>query len=213
VSSPGRSTAIDAVLAAVESPVHLLFFEQSVGCDACPPARRLLEELARLSSHITVDVLTLSQEPERAAHHEIDRVPAIVVSSQGRDRIRFFGAPDGHERMSLAEAIRMTASGHSGLSPESRAVLAGLNVRVRLQVFFTPGCAYCPQMVTLANQLAVESPLVSASAIDATNYPDLVRRYGVTGVPKTIINDTIEIMGAVDEAALVNTVLSVAAMR
>ena len=36
---------------------------------------------------------------------------------------------------------------------------------------------------------------------------DLSRRYQVTGVPKTIINDTIEILGAVPEDAFVRTVV------
>ena len=58
-------------------------------------------------------------------------------------------------------------------------------------------------MIALANQIAIESPLVSTTAIDATEFPDLVRRYNVTGVPKTIINDTVEIMGAVSEEELV----------
>ena len=66
-------------------------------------------------------------------------------------------------------------------------------------MFFTPTCVYCPQMISLANQAAIESPLVSAVAIDATEFPDLVRRYNVNGVPKTIINDTMEIMGAAPE--------------
>ena len=98
----------------------------------------------------------------------------------------------------------MTATGETGLSDESRAQLKTLTKPVRLQVFFTPTCVYCPQMISLANQLAVESPLVSAAAIDATEFPDLVRRYNVNGVPKTIINDSVEIMGAVSEEELVN---------
>jgi len=68
-------------------------------------------------------------------------------------------------------------------------------------------------MVTLANRLAVESASISATAIDATEYPDLVRRYGVNGVPKTVINDTLEIVGAATEAELVKTVLSVAGLK
>jgi predicted DsbA family dithiol-disulfide isomerase len=62
-------------------------------------------------------------------------------------------------------------------------------------------------MVNLANQLAIESPHITATAIDATEYPDLVSRYNVNGVPKTVINDTIEIMGAATEAELVDAVL------
>ena len=74
-----------------------------------------------------------------------------------------------------------------------------LSTAVSLQVFFTPTCVYCPRMISLANQAAIESPLVSTVAIDATEFPDLVRRYNVNGVPKTMINDTIEIMGAAPE--------------
>jgi glutaredoxin-like protein len=139
----------------------------------------------------------------------VDRVPAVVISSSGRARIRFYGSPAGHELTSFIDAIQMTATGNSGLTAASRVQLAALTAVVRLQVFFTPTCVYCPQMVKLANQLAIESPFVSSEAIDATLYPDLVRRYSVNGVPKTIINDTLEILGAAAEADVVNAVLGV----
>jgi predicted DsbA family dithiol-disulfide isomerase len=48
--------------------------------------------------------------------------------------------------------------------------------------------------------------MVSATAIDATEFPDLVRRYNVNGVPKTIINDSVEIMGAAPEEELVTAI-------
>jgi glutaredoxin-like protein len=201
------------MLAAVTAPVRLLFFEQSIGCESCLPTRQLLEQLADLSPNISIEVLNLILDGDRAAQHGVDRAPAVVVSSPGRDRIRFYGAPVGHELISLLEAIRMTASGESGLSAESRAQLAGLTTPVRLQVFFTPTCVYCPEMVTLANRMAVESAIVSATAIDATAYPDLVRRYAVNGVPKTVLNDVLEIIGAATEAEVVRTVLSVASLK
>jgi predicted DsbA family dithiol-disulfide isomerase len=59
-------------------------------------------------------------------------------------------------------------------------------------------------MISLANRAAIESPLVTAVAIDATEFPDLVRRYNVNGVPKTIINDATEIVGAAPEETLVS---------
>lgn len=201
------------MLAAVSEPVHLLLFEQSLGCEACGPTRQLLDQFVDLSPKISLEVLNLLEERDRAGQHGVDRVPAVVVSSPGRDRVRFFGAPLGHELISLLEAIQMTASADSGLSAESRAQLGLLTTPVQLLTFFTPTCVYCPQMVTLANRLAVESPHVSASAIDATEYPDLVGRYNVNGVPKTIINDTLEIIGAAGEAELVKTVLSLAGVQ
>jgi len=199
------------MLASVNSAVRLVFFEQSIGCDTCTPTRQLLEQLAELSPYVTVEAFNLVLEKDRAAQYGIDRVPAIVVCSPGRDRIRFYGAPFGHELMSLLEAIRLTASGESGLSEDSRARMAAMKKPVHLQVFFTPSCSFCPQMVNLANRLAIERSQITATAIDATQYPDLVRRYSVNGVPKTIINDALEIVGAASEKEVVEAVVQLAA--
>jgi hypothetical protein len=47
--------------------------------------------------------------------------------------------------------------------------------------------------------MAVASPFVTAWAIEATECPDLARRYRVTGVPKTVVDETVEILGALPE--------------
>ena len=211
MTNADRSAAIRTMLASVNSAVRLVFFEQSIGCDTCTPTRQLLEQLAELSPYVTVEAFNLVLEKDRAAQYAIDRVPAIVVCSPGRDRIRFYGAPFGHELMSLLEAIRLTASGESGLSEDSRARMAAMKKPVHLQVFFTPSCSFCPQMVNLANRLAIERSQITATAIDATQYPDLVRRYSVNGVPKTIINDALEIVGAASEKEVVEAVVQLAA--
>ena len=40
------------------------------------------------------------------------------------------------------------------------------------------------------------NPNITALAVEATEFPDLARRYQVNGVPKTVVNDAIEILGA-----------------
>ena len=47
--------------------------------------------------------------------------------------------------------------------------------------------------------MAIESERVTGDVIEATEFPDLVRRYGVKGVPKIVINDTVEFVGALPE--------------
>ena len=56
--------------------------------------------------------------------------------------------------------------------------------------------------------MAIESPHIRATSVEATEFMDLTRRYRVSGVPKTIVNDTIEILGAVPEDSFVRTALS-----
>lgn len=55
--------------------------------------------------------------------------------------------------------------------------------------------------------MALESAYITASAIAAVEYPDLVHQYRVTGVPKTVVNDRTEILGAEPEALFVAHVL------
>lgn len=57
--------------------------------------------------------------------------------------------------------------------------------------------------------MAVESRRVTAEVIEASEFPDLSDRYQVSGVPKTIVNERVEILGARSEAAFVREVLGV----
>jgi len=54
--------------------------------------------------------------------------------------------------------------------------------------------------------LAVESEHITGDVIEATEFPDLARRYGVRGVPKIVINDSVEFVGALPEAEYVRHV-------
>lgn len=55
--------------------------------------------------------------------------------------------------------------------------------------------------------MAFSSPHITATAVEATEFMDLSRRYRVTGVPKTIVNDTIEVLGALPEPDFIETAL------
>ena len=183
--------------------VRLVFFEQSIGCETCPRTRRALEQIAGDNPGVTLEVLNLVLDKNTADEYGVDRVPALILSSNGNNRIRYYGAPLGNELSTLLQAISMVSTGKTQLSAQSRAQLKALSAAVALRVFFTPTCVYCPRMISLANQAAIESDLVSAVAIDATEFPDLVRRYNVNGVPKIIVNETHEILGAAPEQELI----------
>jgi hypothetical protein len=56
--------------------------------------------------------------------------------------------------------------------------------------------------------MAFASPQITALAVEATEYPDLARKYRVTGVPKSIVNEKVEILGALPQDLFVDQVLS-----
>jgi predicted DsbA family dithiol-disulfide isomerase len=56
--------------------------------------------------------------------------------------------------------------------------------------------------VRLAHQLAFESELLRADMVEAIEFPHLSMKYEVRGVPRTVINETVHIEGAVPEPML-----------
>jgi predicted DsbA family dithiol-disulfide isomerase len=64
--------------------------------------------------------------------------------------------------------------------------------------------------VSLANRMALASPLVSARTIEANEFPELSRRFGVQGVPRTVVNEDGAFVGALPEAEFVEAVLQLA---
>ena len=57
--------------------------------------------------------------------------------------------------------------------------------------------------------MAYANTNITASAIEAMEFPDLTRRYQITGVPKTIVNDDVEILGALPEEMFVRAALQI----
>ena len=55
--------------------------------------------------------------------------------------------------------------------------------------------------------MAYLNPHITTISIDATEFMDLTRRFRVSGVPKTIVNGTVEIMGALPEEPYVRAAL------
>lgn len=193
--------------------VTLLFFAQALECDACPEVRQILAEITNLTDKVVVEEVNYLLERHRAERFGIDHVPAVALLSTDATGVshdlglRFLGVPSGFEFISLVHGVLLAGGRPPELSAETLGRLATLNHSLTLRVFTTPTCAYCPRAVNLAFEMAVASPHVTAFAIEATGFPDLVRQYEVNGVPKTIVDDRIEILGAIPEDEFVAQVL------
>ena len=195
-------------LAAIKTPVTILFFTQTIGApDTVLVARQVLDEVVSLNDQISLEEVNFVLDRERAAQFGIDGIPAVALLRGGEDtRIRFLGAPAGYEFMSLVEALILAGTGDSGLTAESRALIAeNVTGPTDILVFVTPSCPHCPRAVTLAHRMAVESSMIRATCVEATEFLDLAQRYRVTGVPKTVVNGTIEMLGALPESVFVRT--------
>ncbi len=199
-----------AALADLSNPVRLIVFTQEMECQFCRENRQLAEEVAGLSDKISLEVYNFLLDKEKVVEFQVERVPALVVAGEKDYGIRFYGVPAGFEFSSLVAAIKTVGMRDSGLSVRTKEQLAGLKTPVTIDVFVTLTCPYCPLMVSLAHRFAMASDLITASAIDAQEFPVLANYYDVMAVPKTLINRSQGFEGAVSEERLLDEVLKAA---
>ncbi len=55
--------------------------------------------------------------------------------------------------------------------------------------------------------MALENQYVASEIVEANEYPELIARYAIDAVPKIVINDRIELLGAQPESVFVAQVV------
>lgn len=127
-------------LAAIDTPVSLLLFTQTIGgSEGGHVAKQVLDELALLNDKIDVVEKNFVLDTEDRAKYGVEREPAIVVLRDGQDtRMRFLGAPTGYEFVPLVEAVLLAGTGKADLEDATVARLAEVTSPTAIKVFSTP---------------------------------------------------------------------------
>jgi glutaredoxin-like protein len=191
----------------LEKPVKILMFTQEIECRFCSDTRQLVQELATLNEKITAEVYDFVADAQKAKEYGIDKIPAVAIISEKDYGVRIYGIPYGYELQTLIEAVINVSRSKTDLLDKTKAILAEVKAPVHIQVFVSLTCNHCPVAAAIAHKLAVESDLVRADVIDGSEFPQLAQKYAVMGVPKVIINEKIEFMGAFNEDLFAEHVL------
>ncbi len=115
--------------------------------------------------------------------------------------------PYGYEFQTLMSGLTIVSQGKTALSDETKAKIKSITTPVHLQVFVTLTCPHCPVSASMAHMFALENDLIRADVIDASEFPQLAIKYGVMGVPKTVVNEKVEFVGAIPENMFLEQVL------
>lgn len=191
----------------LKEPVKIVMFTQEVECQFCAQTKQLLNELAALTEKISVEVYDFVADADKAKEYGVDKAPAIVIISEKDYGIRFYGMPYGYEFQTFLEGIISVSTGKTDLSEGNKKQLKEIKKPVHIQVFVTLTCPYCPMVASLAYKFAIENDMVEADVIEVGEFPYLGNRYGIMGVPKTVINEKTEFVGALPEDLFLEHVL------
>lgn len=198
---------VEDIFKTLKNNVKLLMFTQELECQYCRETKQILEEISELSAKIELDIFNFQTDKEQVQKYKIDKIPATVILGEKDYGIRYYGIPSGYELGSVLEDIVDISKSETNLSDKIKDQIAQFNKPIHLQVFVTPTCPYCPATVRLTHKLAIVNDFITADMIETTEFPHLAMRYNVNGVPRTIINNTIPIEGALPEQVFVDKIM------
>jgi glutaredoxin-like protein len=191
----------------LENPVKILMFTQEIECRFCADTRQLAQEIAALNDKITVKVYDFVADAQKVKQYGVDKIPALAIIGEKDYGVRIYGIPYGYELQTLIEAVINVSRGKTDLADKTKAILAEVKAPVHIQVFVSLTCHHCPVAAAVAHKLAVESDFVRTDIIDGNEFPYLAQKYAVAGVPKVIINEKVEFVGAFNEDLFAEHVL------
>ncbi|MFN6991374.1 MAG: protein disulfide oxidoreductase [Fervidobacterium sp.] len=173
----------------LENKVKLIFF-YSENCEYCDLENQILDEVKELSDRIIVE--KYHKDSEEGKKYNVEYAPALILTLEdGIDKgVRFYGIPSGHEFGTLIQDIVTFGKGAKPqLSQETVEALRNLNKPVKISVFVTPTCPYCPRAALTAHNMALASDKVTAEVVEANEFFELSEKFGVSSVPHIAVND------------------------
>lgn len=192
----------------LKEEVKLYIFTSEENCQYCEQTVQIAHELGETSELIKVEILDLNSD--KAKEWGIDGAPTTVVTSNGSNqnaRIKYVGIPMGYEFSSLIEDIRRISTNNPELDSAVTKKLEEVDQPLKIQVFVTPTCPYCPKAVGVAHKFALANSNITGEMVEASEFPEMADKFGVSSVPHIVINGDVQFVGAYPEESFVDYVL------
>ncbi|MBP6853638.1 MAG: alkyl hydroperoxide reductase subunit F [Rhodoferax sp.] len=169
-------TQLQAYLAKLQRPIQLI--ASLDGSAKSAELRALLQDIASLSGHVTVDETGVDS-----------RTPSFVVARAGETTgVRFAAIPLGHEFTSLVLALLWTGGHPPKVAPEVIDQIKSLDSELRFEVYMSLSCHNCPDVVQAAALMAIVNPRIQTVVIDGALYQDEVNQRQIMAVPMVYLN-------------------------
>ncbi|WP_307892996.1 alkyl hydroperoxide reductase subunit F [Bacillus swezeyi] len=137
----------------------------------------LVEELASMSSKITV---------EKA---QLDRTPSFSVNRAGEETgVTFAGVPLGHEFTSLVLALLQVSGRPPKVDQKIIDQIKNISGEYRFESYISLTCHNCPDVVQALNMMSVLNPNITHTMIDGAAYKSEVESKNVMAVPTVYLN-------------------------
>jgi alkyl hydroperoxide reductase subunit F len=137
----------------------------------------LVNELASMSSKITVEKVQLS------------RTPSFSVNRIGQDTgVTFAGTPLGHEFTSLVLALLQVSGRAPKVDNSVIDQIKNIKGEYHFETYISLSCHNCPDVVQALNLMSILNPDITHTMIDGAAFKDEVESKNIMAVPSVYLN-------------------------
>ncbi|MGM0903876.1 MAG: alkyl hydroperoxide reductase subunit F [Bacillota bacterium] len=137
----------------------------------------LVEELASMSSKITVEKV------------ELNRTPSFSINRVGEESgVTFAGVPLGHEFTSLVLALLQVSGRAPKVDQSVIDQIKNIKGEFNFETYVSLTCHNCPDVVQALNIMSVLNPNITHTMIDGAAFKEEVERKDVLAVPAVYLN-------------------------
>lgn len=168
----------------------LLFTSKDENCKYCKDTEKLLKEVSELSDRIELEIHDV--EDKKAREMGIELAPTVIVTDSMEELgsgVRFTGIPSGYEFTALIKDIMYVSTKQLEITDATIQELQNIRSRLKIEVYVTPACPYCPKAVMIAHQFAMVSDKIESEVIESLEFPSLADSWRVMSVPHTVIKN------------------------
>jgi alkyl hydroperoxide reductase subunit AhpF len=192
---------VQAVSSQLANPVTI-FVNQGGGDE--DPFEANLFNIARQISGVSMNRIKIEEGEDSL----LPGKPSLTPSVGPTRNIHYFAAPEGTELAPFLDLLLWMGGDNELPQSDSSKAIGKLATPYHIMVLIAPTCPHCPQVVRAALSLAVRTPSITISIVDALRFDDLAQRYKVKSTPTTIINDGFTSIGRITEDELAGLLLT-----
>lgn len=186
-----------SIFSELKNNLRIVLFTSEENCETCGDTLELITEISALSDKITLTTYDLKKDAAEAAKYDVTLSPSFVLLDKDDQYkgVKFNGIPAGHEINSFISALLEMSGAESEVPQNLVERIAKIDKPVNIKVFVTLSCPHCPGAVQKAHKLAMMNKNIVGEMIEAQTFYELSEKFNVSGVPKIIINDELELVG------------------
>lgn len=200
-------------ITALRQPVRIVLFTTERGCDTCPAMLELARTLKSRSPLLAFELYDKDMDRDKTELYRIKAVPALVIQGGDGKFVTFYGRVDDVCLDVLLDAVIGVSRSKEWFPQNIVNPLSNLVNDVMIRVLADRDCKQCVPVIETAMGFGFTNKLVYTSIYMSRDFPEMMKRYTVAELPKTIFGENLHVDGHVKESEFLEMIFQAEGLK